>query len=150
MRALLRHAAQLGFAVHLAHLEPGVLGECYLEEREVYVEITLAPAERREVCGHELGHAYYGDVCDPDATERDARARERRADAYAAMLLVDPAVYADIERINPDTRWIAEERGLSASLVEVYAQTFLTRIGNVTYVRPRMGARQWSFRSSLA
>ena len=106
IKALLAHAAKLGVSAHVAYLprdRRGVYDD--INARVIYA-IDLTPIEQVSVFAHELGHAYYRHTCtaDPDA--------ERQADIYAARLLIDPEIYADLERLSSDVEWIAEELGV--------------------------------------
>ncbi len=144
MRELLHHAAQMGITVHAARLEPGVLGEWYEDEREVYFDLTLSPIEQVSVIAHELGHAHYGHRCE------DARGEEDQADEYAARLLIDPRRYAELERAGLHLHDIAEELGVTTDLLHVFMQRCLVRLRGVTYVRARMGVGMWAHRQVVA
>jgi Zn-dependent peptidase ImmA (M78 family) len=138
MKDLLHHAATMGISVHAARLEPGVLGEWYEDEREVYFDLRLTPHERRCVVGHELGHAHYGHRCEDD------QHAETQADVYAATLLVDPVEYERLECEGLDSHEIAEELRVTAELLDVFRRHCLTSLRGVTYVRSRMGLGQWA------
>lgn len=145
MKRLLRHASALGFSVHAARLEPGILGEYYRDEREVYYDLRLTPAEQRSVLAHELGHAFHGHwyQCEENALA------ERQADIYAARLLIDPAEYARLERIDPDQHHLAEELGVTVDVIFAFEAYCLQRLRGVTYVRAKMGLGQWVYRSEV-
>lgn len=144
MREILRVAAAMGLTVHAAHLEPGVLGEYYADEREIYFEITQSPDEAVFTIAHELGHAHYGDRCEGDADV------EERADVYAAQLLIDPNVYAALERQGLHQHDIAEELGVSVDALNLWMQHCLVKLRGITYAKPRMGAGQWFHRHEVA
>lgn len=144
IKALLAHAAKLGVSAHVAYLprdRRGVYDD--INARVIYA-IDLTPIEQVSVFAHELGHAYYRHTCtaDPDA--------ERQADIYAARLLIDPEIYADLERLSSDVEWIAEELGVIPELVDVWQRHCLTRLRGITYARPKMGVGQWRYRSAHA
>ncbi|MFD4957104.1 ImmA/IrrE family metallo-endopeptidase [Microbacterium sp. NPDC058389] len=145
MRRLLRHAAKLGVTVHSARLEQGVLGEYYADEREVYFDLRLTPAEQRSVLAHELGHAFHGHryQCADNAVA------ERQADIYAARLLIDPEEYARHERVNPDQHYLAEELDVTVDVVYAFEAHCLQRVRGITYVRPKMGLGQWVYRAEV-
>lgn len=129
-------AAMAGLTVHGAHLSGGKIG-CYVAaRRRIYFDLNLTLPERRSVIAHELGHAHY-------QHEGDSPAHERLADAYAASLLVDPEWYAELERINHDAEWIAEEMMVAPWVIADYRRFCLERIGDTTYTNSRMGAGQW-------
>ncbi|MCC2033108.1 ImmA/IrrE family metallo-endopeptidase [Microbacterium sp. BWT-G7] len=102
----------------------------------VVYDFTLTLAERRCVLAHELGHAFHDHRCRGDKAMEDA------ADVYAAHLLIDPVEYARAEAIHPSVDFIAEELCVEPDLVRVF-QRSITRLRGVTYIRPRMGARQY-------
>lgn len=130
MRELLRLAAEQGLTVHACHLPEGMLG-CYEpDSARIWFDLRLTPFERRSVIAHELGHHHYGDRASTPAIER-------RADRYAATLLIDPAAYARIERIHPDAATIADEMQVTVKIIEAFRAHCLERRGEVTTVRRR-------------
>lgn len=140
VKALLQFAAARGIRVHAAHLEPGVLGEWYADEGEIYFDLALTPNEATSVVAHELGHAHYGHACEDDA---DA---ETQADEYAARLLIDPARLAALERDGATLHDMAEDLQVTEELVDVYLTRCLTRVRGITYAHARMGVGQWAHR----
>lgn len=129
LRKLMRAAADMGVEVHMSHMDdPDVLG-CYdNNNRRIYISFGLTPDEVCSTLAHELGHAFYGD-------DGSTPANERRAQRYAAQLLIDPNDYARAERENSDVWAIAEALGVTVELVEVYQQQCLQRLGYRTYGR---------------
>lgn len=144
MKHVLRYAASLGIAVHAAHLEDGVLGEWYEEEREIYVDLKLTPDETVFTIAHELGHAHNGDRCEGEP------AVEERADLFAVQLLIEPARYAQLEREGIHPHDIAEELGVSPEALHLWLRSTLLRLRGITYVRARMGVGQWLHREQSA
>ncbi|MEO2134655.1 ImmA/IrrE family metallo-endopeptidase [Microbacterium sp.] len=140
MRDLLTRAASYGLTVHGAHLRGEKIGKYVPSLGRIYFDLSLTSAERRSVVAHELGHAHYGHDC-------DSPANERLADAYAATLLVNPEWYAELELINTDAEWIADEMQVAPWTIVDYRTYCLQRIGSVTYARARMGAGQWVHRA---
>ena len=128
MRELLAHAAQLGVHVHTAHLPAPYRGFYDHENNRVVFDYALTPIERRSVLAHELGHVFHGHE------GHGVRAQEDAADRYAAQLLIDPAVYARLERVHGDPQSIADELGVEVHLLRVFQGT-LTRLDGVTYSR---------------
>ncbi|WP_433584604.1 ImmA/IrrE family metallo-endopeptidase [Microbacterium hydrocarbonoxydans] len=145
MRQLIRRAAEQGLRVHGKHLPPGKLGFYSPLEARIYFSLRLTESERRSVIAHELGHAHYGHLC--DGTRRDRH--ESQADIYAARLLIDPAAYAELERVNPDQHHLAEEFNVTVDVIYTYEAHCLTRLRGITYSSPRMGIGQWAHRSLL-
>lgn len=143
MKQLLARAAAVGLQVHGSHLPRPKIGSYVPELRRIYFDLDLTIAERRTVIAHELGHHHYGHDC-------DSPRHERLADAYAATLLVDPAWYAELERIDSDAEWIADEMNVAPYVIVDYRRYCLQRIGDVTYSHARMGVGQWAHRSVTA
>lgn len=139
MLELIRFAASQGIELHASHLEEDVLGYWSPDERRIYFDMQLTPDERRVTIAHELGHAHYGHRC-------DSMRNERQADMYAANLLIDPAVYAAAEDVNPDQHHIAEELGVTVELIEFFEAHCLTRLSGVTYANARHGIARAAFR----
>lgn len=142
MKELLAHAANLGVSVHLAHIDGTQRGYYDSAAHMIVCDFSLTPIEKVSVIAHELGHAYYDHQC-----YGDARA-EGQADYYAACLLIAPEAYAAAEALDSSPDAIADELGVEPRLVRVYEKRALTRLENVTYVRGRMGARQYHYSSS--
>lgn len=139
MRDLLRHAADQGLTVHACRLPQGMLG-CYEPDAaRIWFDLGLTPAERRSVIAHELGHHHHGHR---ESTPRN----ERDADRFAASMLIDPGEYAQLEPIHPDVFTLADELQVTVKIVEAYRSLVLSRVGDITYVRPRMGRGQWDHR----
>jgi len=96
------------------------------------------------VLAHEIAHAVLGHTPTADAT---ARARqERRADEWAARLLITPAAYAAAEQLRgAHPASLAFELDVTIEIVIAY-QRLLRRVGESTYVGARMGRGQWEHR----
>lgn len=119
-------AVSWGLKVHVAHLDPDILGFYSPEENCIYLSLRLTPEERLETLAHELGHAFHGHTCDSEANER-------QADAFAAQTLIDPDDYARAEALAYDQASIASELGVSIGLVKSFQDHCIQRIGNRTY-----------------
>lgn len=139
MRQLISIAASYGLRVHGAHLDGDKIGSYAPALGRIYFDLSLSYAERRSVIAHELGHHYYGHLC-------DSTGNEDQADMYAAYLLVDPEWYAELEAINDDAEWIAEEMRVAPWVIADFRRFCLQKLGRATYARARMGTRQWSHR----
>lgn len=90
---------------------------CYIHHRKlILIRYNADPVTKRCALAHELGHAYYGDEgpCEPRF--------ERRADLFAADLLITREAYAEAELIHPATSFIAQELSVTPHLVEVWKQ----------------------------
>lgn len=133
MKELLALAARLEVSVHVAHLPAPFRGFYDHDRRRVVYDFSLTPIERACVLAHELGHAFYGHQGrdDPDA--------EAAADAFAAAVLVDPVLFAELESIGLSDEAIADELGVTIKLLRVFTKNHLARVRGVTYTRPRLG-----------
>ncbi|KAA0959517.1 ImmA/IrrE family metallo-endopeptidase [Microbacterium sp. ANT_H45B] len=100
------------------------------------------------VLAHELAHAVLGHTPTADA---ELRARqERRADEWAARLLITAPAYAEAERLRgTHLASMAFELGVTVEIVAAYRRLLL-RIGDTTYVGARMGNGQWDERALSA
>ncbi|MBO9556726.1 ImmA/IrrE family metallo-endopeptidase [Cellulomonas sp.] len=93
--------------------------------------ITLNPRMsgvlQRSTLAHELGHHHHGDTWTDDPALLDTR--ERRADAYAAELLISPAEYALAERlVGPHPGAIARELNVARYVVDAWRATRLATV----------------------
>jgi Zn-dependent peptidase ImmA (M78 family) len=116
--------------------------------RSIRLDPGMSARTMRSVLAHELGHAALGHT----VTTHDAlrRRQERQADAWAARLLITPAAYAAAEALRGTHRAsLAFELGVTVELVIAF-QDLLQRVGDTTYLDPRMGARQWAHRIAAA
>lgn len=85
--------------------------------RRIVIRPHIDPYTRRAALAHELGHAYYG-----DETHDDPRL-ERRADHFAARLLISPVEYALAENLHgPHDGAIAWELGVTPRLVATWRE----------------------------
>lgn len=141
MQDLINQAAAMGVEVHAAHLEGDVLGLYSADEKRIYVDLRLTPAERRSVLAHELGHVYFGHT-------GDSPANERIADRFAARTLIDPHTYAQLEALGLCTADIADELVVTEGVIYDYRTYCLSRLGEITYQRSHMGRGQWMFRGA--
>ncbi|GAA4627326.1 ImmA/IrrE family metallo-endopeptidase [Cellulomonas oligotrophica] len=94
-------------------------GEYRHGPRLITINSRMSGVLQRSTLAHELGHVHYGDRLNYDA--RIAGARERRANAYAARLLIDPGRYAEAERVmGPDAGTLARELEVAQYVVEAW------------------------------
>lgn len=132
MRELMKAAARMGVRVHVAAIDddPDLLGYYSHEHMVIVLRLGLTPFEMRSVLAHELAHAFFGDSCSTGPTER-------RAQKYAAALLINADEYAAAEAIDPSPYAIADELRVTVELVQAYQEQCLQRLGNRTYGRTR-------------
>lgn len=104
------------------HLTPALNG-CYLHHRRLIVlQYHLDPYTKRCTLAHELGHATFGDQ--GPCTLRE----ERRADQFAAHLLIRPEDYAAAEQQHEGHLGaIAHELEVTPHLVRVWRDMWVTR-----------------------
>lgn len=94
-------------------------GEYRHSARLITLNPRMSEVLQRSTLAHELGHAHHGDTWTDDP--RLLEERERRADAYAARLLVDPVEYALAERlVGEHPGAIARELGVSRYVVDAW------------------------------
>lgn len=134
MKDLIAIATRMRVRVHVSHLDdPEVQGVYDHELRAIHLSFDLTPNEMRSVLAHEIAHAHYGDTCSDGA-------EERRAERFAAALLVTPQRYAEAEAVDPHPSAIADELGVTEDVIVTYQQHCLQRLGERTYGRsPRVG-----------
>lgn len=113
--------------------------------------IRLAPGlSARAACSvlaHELGHAVLGHTPASDGVSNAVQ--ERRADEWAARLLIAPEAYAAAERARgTHLASLAYELGVTVELVTAYRR-LLQRTETATYQDARMGRGQWAHRVPL-
>ncbi len=125
MEQVIAHAARIGLKVKYTDLgrrsgEVHSSGLVYINPRKSLLtqRVTLA-----HECGHwELGHDW--------TRAHDRPSDERQADMCAARLLIDRDRYATAERVvgaHPGA--IARELGITASLVVLWREDYLRRVG---------------------
>lgn len=135
----------LGVRVEYADLSGRArLGEYIHRRKLVRLHNDLGPREHPFVLGHETWHAINGD--EPSMFPQFDEKMERRADEWAAMQLIDPARYSEVERdCIGHIPTMAFQLGVIDEALEVYI-SMLSRIGDTVYVQPRMGAGIWTER----
>lgn len=93
------------------------------QQRAVTVRHGMSDAETLCSLAHELGHAYYGDPAGHHPRY------EKRADRFAARLLISPVEYAVAERAyGPHPARLAHELGVTVHLLDVWRDIHQTRI----------------------
>lgn len=138
MRDLLHDAAQLGISVHIAHLDdPDLLGYYDRAHSRIVLAIDMTMTQTRCVLAHELAHAMLGHT-------HSTGPAERRADRLAASMLITPHDYRHATLVADDPAGIAIELGVTVDVVHDYQRLCLQRIGERTYVTPRMGRGQFA------
>ena len=104
-------------------LDPRWNGQFSARHRAIVVRRSLDPWTKRSCIAHELGHAHYG-----DEQHGDPRA-ERRADRFAAQLLISEKAMRDAENITgPETGALAHHLGVTPNLIEVWKENYKAKI----------------------
>lgn len=126
----------------LSHLDRD--GDYDRETRMIRLHVGMLHRLHRSVLAHEIAHAIFGDV--PSLFAHYNEKQERRADEWAAHLLIDEQAYREAaEKHSGYIPAMAQELGVIDDLVEAYERT-LTRIGDTVYIHARLGAGQWTRR----
>lgn len=124
MEELEQIAESLGVRiVEVANLPETHAGVYLHHRRLILIRRGLRPWTYRSVLAHELGHAVYGD------DEHNNLRMERRADQWAAEILISECEYAAAEAIHgPNIGAIAYELGVTPELIEVWQHMHQARI----------------------
>ncbi|MDQ7877316.1 ImmA/IrrE family metallo-endopeptidase [Microbacterium sp. QXD-8] len=139
MKDLLTLAAELGLTV--VERRGKHLGGYHAGSRTVRLDPHMPRRVARAVLAHEIAHHVFGDEPSPYGPVRAKQ--ERRANEWAALRLITPDAFADAERLrNGHTASMAHDLDVTPELIDAYRQVLL-RIGDTTYVEPRMGAGQY-------
>lgn len=119
MRRLYEHAIELGVAVRYGDPGRGRIA-CYIDRcRLIVLRPGMRRAQSRTALAHELGHAAHRDTATGHPAW-DAR-QERRADHYAARLLICPSAVARAEQLHgPHLGMIARELDITPELLAVW------------------------------
>lgn len=84
--------------------------------RTIRLDPGMSGRTRRSVLAHELAHAVLGHV--PTTARLPRERQERRADEWAARLLITPSAYAEAEAVRgPHAPSLAFELGVTVELV---------------------------------
>ncbi|MBN9177660.1 MAG: ImmA/IrrE family metallo-endopeptidase [Microbacterium sp.] len=114
MHPLFAAAERLGVSVSSATLPEGTLGAYYAASRRILIDRRLTPEEEVETLAHEIGHVVLGHrALDDPVLEADA-------DAFAAMVLIDPIAYERLERMELCAHDIAEELGVTMPILAAF------------------------------
>ena len=136
-------AAALGVRIvhtDLTHLHRD--GDYNVKTNTIRLQEGMTRRLLRSVLAHELCHAVFGDV--PSRFGPVNAKQERRADEWAALRLINPSRYREVELIRDgNVPLMAQDLDVIDDIVHAF-QRILQRIGDHTYVDPRMGAGQWA------
>lgn len=143
MQQLLQLADELGLDV--IEKRGRHLGGYHHASSTVRLDPDMPRRVARSVLAHEIAHAVFHDQ---PAAHGPARAKqERRANEWAALRLITPEAFADVERHRGGhSPSMAHDLAVTTELVDAY-KSLLLRLGDVTYLRARLGAGQWDHRT---
>lgn len=115
-------------------------------------QIRINPGMSRRVTrcflAHEIAHALFRDV--PSVYGPVKAKQERRAWEWAACYLIDPAAFAEVERVRDGhAPAMAYDLDVTVELITAFRRV-LSRIGDTVYVKPMMGDGQWAHRINVA
>lgn len=150
MDRLLEIANRAGYAVFFCGMPGDLLASTVPELRRIFIDSRLTESEQLGHLAHELGHIHHLHPCTRRPRTKSELAIERQADRYAARLLIDPKQYAELEAVNPDQHFLADELGLPIEYIHVYEEDCLTRVRGTTYAHARHGLDQWAHRVDVA
>lgn len=115
--------------------------------RRIRINSGMSQRAARSYLAHECAHALFRDVRSPYGPV--AMKQERRAWEWAATYLICPDEFAEAETIRGGhAPSMAYDLDVTVELITAYRRT-LHRIGEVTYMQPRMGAGQWSLKVAV-
>lgn len=111
----------LGIVVYRTNDMPTLKqGVYYHDTGVILIRPNLTPAREAAILHHEYAHALHGD-------QFSTPANERRAWREAALLLIDHADYARIEKFTLDPRIIAHELNTTTKIVKSYQEALALR-----------------------
>ncbi|WP_336632619.1 MULTISPECIES: ImmA/IrrE family metallo-endopeptidase [unclassified Microbacterium] len=138
-------AVMMGVTVEYTHDLPADRdGDYNHPRRHIRIREGLHARHTRSVLAHELGHASFGHVRSRFGPVNAKQ--ERAAEEWAALRLISIDDYRAAEESHRGHLGaIAIELGVMRSTVAAF-HGLLTRLGDATYLAPRMGERQWDHR----
>lgn len=132
----------LGVQIEYVKLPPDRDGEYIHEERLIRIQHDLSHRPMRSTIAHECAHAVFGDR--PSKFGPVEAKRERRADDWAALRLIDVSAYRDAEMLHDgNVEAMAVDLSVTVELVEAF-HNLLFRAGSHVYVEPRLGKGSWA------
>lgn len=144
---LLDMAEAMGVTVEYAPLQQRD-GEYRHDLNRIRLREGMTVRMERSILAHELAHAVFEDS--PSAHGPVNAKQERRADEWAALRLINVDAYRAAEqRWNGHIGAMAYDLCVISRIVEAY-QSLLLRLGDTTYLDPRIGAGQWAHRQHVS
>ncbi|MGX9346595.1 ImmA/IrrE family metallo-endopeptidase [Microbacterium sp. KNMS] len=131
----------------LSHIHPPRDGDTDHETRTIRLQPDMAHRLWVSTLAHEIAHVVYMDF--PTMFGPVHRKQERRADEWAARLLIPVSCYREVEEYRGGhIPTMALDLGVTVKIVEAF-QRLLLRLDDTVYVRPRDGAGQWDHKIEL-
>ncbi|MGP9760202.1 ImmA/IrrE family metallo-endopeptidase [Corynebacterium sp. AOP12-C2-36] len=123
MKQLKAKAKELGVAVYETNKLRGDLNAIYMhDDRVILLRDDLDPYTKRSALAHEIGHARYGDEHSDDPR------LERRADLWAAQLVISEPAYREAEQdYGPHPGALAWALGVTRDVVDTWRTLTLKR-----------------------
>lgn len=116
------HLLAESMGVQLRRHTGGTLGWYDHNRRVISTRRGMSIQQYRSVLAHELGHAHYGDT--PTGNGHFDQRQERRADEYAAQLLITPADFETAAIWHHDhLPAIADELEVTQHLLAVWLES---------------------------
>lgn len=113
------HQIAYDLRVPLTHHDHGPPGWYSRSMKRISTRRGMAVWDYKTVLAHELGHAHYGDAA--TACGHHGKRQERRADLYAAELLIDPRRLHDLALWHRhDLASLAADLEVTPHLLAVY------------------------------
>lgn len=139
---------QARITIEYGRIRDGRDGEYHHARSLIRLRPGMSARKHRSVLAHELAHAAFAHV--PSKFGPVHAKQERMADEWAALRLIDMHDYRHLEELHhghPGA--IALDLGVLRSIVVAY-QRVLLRLGDTTYVQPKMGAGMYTHREDVA
>lgn len=146
MQELLQLADELG--LNVIERRGGKPGGYHAGTNTIRLHPGMSRRVARSVLAHEIAHHIFGD--EPTQYGPVREKQERRANEWAALRLITPQAYAEVEaHRHGHLPSMAYDLGVTLELIEAFKR-LLARVGDATYVAPRMGAGQFLHRTEVA
>lgn len=141
-------ALMMGVTIeYTRELPPDRDGDYAHATRHIRIREGLHARHTRSVLAHELGHAAFGHV--PSRFGPVNAKQERAAEEWAALRLIPLDAYRAAEAAHDGHAGaMALTLGVMRSKVLAF-RSLLSRLGDSTYVAPRLGEGQWLHREGV-
>lgn len=118
MERLYNAAASMGVSVVERYLPGQQRGRYIHVKRRIILNARLQDRQKAHTLGHELGHAHHGHEHDDSPGSVIGIRQERKADEFAAQLLINSYDYEVTERMyGPHVPTLAIQLGVTAPMI---------------------------------